>query len=74
MGRLDEAVDAYLKLLDLRPNDLAVLQNLISLYQQMGQYRQALDIALQTQALLPPDQQANLDPVIEQLRQELEGK
>ena len=74
LGRIDEAIEANLQALALAPNDISTLQNLALLYQQKGDYEQALLYAQRARALVSEGAQAQaLDALIQQLEQAQSG-
>ena len=54
MGRLAEAVQANVRVVELAPNDLAAHRNLAVLFQAMGQMPQALAHAQRALEMAPP--------------------
>lgn len=73
LDRLDEAIAANLDVLALAPTDIATLQNVALIYQQLGQYQQALAYARQARSLAAADQQAAFDDLIRQIEQQAAG-
>lgn len=73
LGRTDEAIAANLDVLAIAPNNLSALQNLAILYQQQGELEKALSYAQQAKSLLPEQNQAGIDGLIQQIQQQLGG-
>jgi Flp pilus assembly protein TadD len=73
LGRTDEAIAANLDVLALQPNNVSALQNLAILYQQQGELQKALSYAQQAKSLLPEQNQAGIDGLIQQIQQQLNG-
>ncbi|NOZ71832.1 MAG: tetratricopeptide repeat protein, partial [Chloroflexi bacterium] len=73
LGRTDEAIAANLDVLAIAPNNVSALQNLAILYQQQGELQKALSYAQQAKSLLPEQNQAGIDGLIQQIQQQLGG-
>jgi len=69
MGRIEDAIDANLKVLELRPNDLSALQNLALLYKKTGDYDNALKFAEKALEVAPESQKPSLQALINQIKQ-----
>lgn len=67
LGRTEEAIAANQEVLALDPDDYNTLKNLALLYQELGQFEQALDHARRARAVASPQDQAAMDSFIQQL-------
>lgn len=67
-NRLQEAIDANLKVLESMPNDFDSHKNLALLYQQTGQIEQAISQAQAALASAPEENKADLNNYIAQLQ------
>jgi len=68
MGRIDDAIQEYLRVLSVYPKDFVTQKNLAILYSQAGQVEQALAAANAARALAPESERAGLDQFIAQLQ------
>ncbi|MCW5860857.1 MAG: tetratricopeptide repeat protein, partial [Caldilineales bacterium] len=73
LGRLSEAIAANLDVLALTPTDIPTLQNVALLYQQLGQYQQALEFARQALSVAPAEQKAAIEDLVQQIQQQVQG-
>lgn len=71
-NRLQEAIDANLKVLESMPNDFDSHKNLALLYQQAGQIEQALNHAQTALTSAPEENKADLNAYITQLQSMLQ--
>ena len=73
-SKWDQAINENLIVASRQPNDLSSLRNLALLYQQVGKYAEALQYAQRTLALTPDNEKPQIQALIQQLQQQLQGQ
>ncbi len=68
MGRVDEAIEEYLRVLAVYPSDYSTQKSLAILYGQAGQVDRALEVANAARAVVPESERAALEQLIAQLQ------
>ena len=73
-SKWDQAINENLIVASRQPNDLSSLRNLALLYQQVGKYAEALQYAQRTLAVTPDNEKPQIQALIQQLQQQLQGQ
>ena len=68
LGRFQEAIDANLKVLGMRPSDLGAHRNLVILYDKIGRRDNAIKHLESAIYYAPPQEKQQLEQVLKQMK------